>query len=150
MGKSLLEKATAEKLIARVKSLHATNKAKWGVMNATEMLLHVNLCNNQILHGDLEYRKSTLKQKMLRVVALYIAPNFPKNLQTEPRNDTEGIISDDEFETQKRRLIKTIAKFAERKKPIELTHPAFGNLNTRQWGIAAFKHTDHHLRQFGV
>ncbi|OQP57805.1 hypothetical protein A3860_09275 [Niastella vici] len=28
-----------------------------------------------------------------------------------------------------------------------LTHPALGNLNTTQWGIAAWKHMDHHLRQ---
>lgn len=150
MSNNILEKTTAEKLIVRVQSLKAESVAKWGVMNATEMLLHVNLCNNQILDGNIEYKKSTLKQKLLRIIGLYVAPNFPKNLPTEPRNDTKGLINDKQFESEKKKLINTIEKFAARKEPIELTHPAFGNLNTTQWGIAAYKHTDHHLRQFGV
>ena len=28
-------------------------------------------------------------------------------------------------------------------------HPAFGPLNPREWGRIAWKHLDHHLRQFG-
>src|SRR4051794_21227592 len=98
MSKNLLEKSTAEKIIARVQSLQADNKAKWGVMNATEMLRHCNLCNNQVLDGDLGYKESTLKQRLLRIIALYIAPHFPKNLPTESRNDTKGTIGVEAFE----------------------------------------------------
>jgi hypothetical protein len=29
-------------------------------------------------------------------------------------------------------------------------HPLFGRLSFQQWGVATFKHTDHHLRQFGA
>ena len=29
-------------------------------------------------------------------------------------------------------------------------HPLFGRLSFREWGVATYKHTDHHLRQFGV
>ncbi|GAB3879169.1 hypothetical protein GCM10028824_42180 [Hymenobacter segetis] len=29
-------------------------------------------------------------------------------------------------------------------------HPAFGNLNFRQWQVFHFKHFHHHLRQFGL
>lgn len=29
-------------------------------------------------------------------------------------------------------------------------HPAFGTLSGRGWGSLAYKHLDHHLRQFGV
>src|SRR4051794_32811935 len=115
MRKNLLEKSTAETMIARVQSLHADNEAKWGVMNATEMLRHCNLCNNQVLDGDLEYKESSLKQKLLRIIALYIAPNFPKNLPTESRNDTKGTIGVKAFETEKRRFITTMENFAKRK-----------------------------------
>jgi hypothetical protein len=150
MKRNLLNKAAAEKMIARVNVLQVDTKPQWGFMNATEMLLHCNLCNNQVLDGTIPYRKSTLKQRFLRIIALYIAPNFPKNLKTEPDNDTKGKIGTDQFESQKRLFIKTMQLFAESKEPIALTHPAFGNLNTTQWGIAEWKHTDHHLRQFGV
>ena len=150
MNRNLLNKRVAEKMVGRVQQLQSDSKANWGTMNATEMLLHINICNNQILDGDIKFSKTTLKQRLLRIVGLYIAPNFPKNLPTEPANDTKGVIKEAQFENQKKKLIKTIEKFGERKKPIALTHPAFGNLNTNQWGIAAYKHTDHHLRQFGV
>ena len=30
------------------------------------------------------------------------------------------------------------------------THPLFGRLSFREWGVATHKHTDHHLRQFGA
>jgi hypothetical protein len=29
-------------------------------------------------------------------------------------------------------------------------HPAFGRLSRRAWGVLVYRHTDHHLRQFGV
>jgi len=29
-------------------------------------------------------------------------------------------------------------------------HPLFGRLSFREWGVATYKHTDHHLRQFGA
>ena len=32
----------------------------------------------------------------------------------------------------------------------DLAHPAFGKLSPRAWGVLAWRHTDHHLRQFGV
>lgn len=150
MKRNLLNKEAARQMITRVAALQKDAKPKWGIMNATEMLLHCNLCNNQVLEGKIPYQKSTIKQQLLRIIALYMAPNFPKNLKTEPDNDTKGKIGSDQFEAQKQLFIETVQRFAERKEPITLTHPAFGNLNTTQWGIAEWKHTDHHLRQFGV
>ena len=29
-------------------------------------------------------------------------------------------------------------------------HPLFGPMTWREWGVATYKHTDHHLRQFGA
>ena len=29
-------------------------------------------------------------------------------------------------------------------------HPLPGRLSYREWGVATYKHTDHHLRQFGA
>jgi hypothetical protein len=29
-------------------------------------------------------------------------------------------------------------------------HPLFGPLNRREWGVATYKHTNHHLKQFGA
>jgi hypothetical protein len=29
-------------------------------------------------------------------------------------------------------------------------HPLFGPLTWREWGVATYKHTDYHLKQFGA
>jgi hypothetical protein len=29
-------------------------------------------------------------------------------------------------------------------------HPLLGRLSFQEWGVATYKHTDHHLRQFGA
>lgn len=150
MKKNLLIKQTAEQIIRRVKQLQPDSKAVWGKMNATEMLLHCNLCNEQIFKGGTITKKTTLKQYLLRLLALYIAPNFKKGINGDPANETIGIIANANFEQQKVSFIQLIDRFPEHKSTLVLPHIAFGNISTKQWGIAAYKHMDHHLRQFGV
>lgn len=29
-------------------------------------------------------------------------------------------------------------------------HPLFGPMTWREWGVATYKHADHHLKQFGA
>jgi hypothetical protein len=29
-------------------------------------------------------------------------------------------------------------------------HPIFGTMSPQDWGVLLYKHTDHHLRQFGL
>jgi hypothetical protein len=150
MRKNLLDKLASDKIIARVEKLTPNSKQLWGEMNATEMLLHCNLCNKQILEESRGNKKTTFPQYLLRILALYIAPNFKKGLNSESRNITKGRIDSSMFEEHRNEFINIIARFPLNKRALTLTHPAFGNISTNEWGIAAYKHMDHHLRQFGV
>ena len=150
MKKNLLESSASEQLIERVKKLTPTNTQRWGEMNATEMLLHCNICNRQILDESRGDEKSSIKQYLLRILALYIAPNFKRGIKSEERNISKGKIDDSHFEEQKNVFIQIMKDFPHHVKPMTLTHPAFGNISSVEWGIAAYKHMDHHLRQFGV
>lgn len=150
MKKNLLNKETASAVINRVQHLSVNAKPKWGIMNATEMLMHCNLCNQQILEEERSMNKTNAKQFLLRIIALYLAPNFTKNLKSEAKNDTKGRIDSTYFDQEKDMFISIIKQFPKVKNELTLTHPAFGNISTNEWGIAAYKHMDHHLRQFGV
>ena len=150
MKKNLLYNDAAKSIISRVKNLQATNKNVWGTMNATEMLLHVNLCNEEIFDNSTSAKRTTFKQYLLRIIALYIAPNFKKGIKGDIKKETLGKIDALEFDKQKARFIELVKRFPEHKGPLTLPHIAFGNISTNQWGIAAYKHMDHHLRQFGV
>ena len=150
MKKNLLIKEAAEQIINRAKELQPGSKAVWGKMNATEMLLHCNRCNEQIFEGGQFEKGTTVKQYLLRILALYIAPRFKKGLHGDPRNETKGKIAVSQFEKERERFIALVGRFPDHKKPMVLPHVAFGTISTREWGIAAYKHMDHHLRQFGV
>ena len=150
MKKNLFIKESAEQIINRAKELQSDSEAAWGKMNVTEMLLHCNLCNEQIFEGGSFVKRTTVKQYLLRILALYIAPKFKKGLHGDPRNETKGKIDTSQFEKQKERFVEMIRHFPDHKQPLILPHVAFGNISTQQWGIAAYKHMDHHLRQFGV
>lgn len=150
MKKNLLDKAAAESIIERISRLNASQKANWGDMNASEMLLHCNICNRQILEEGRGNKSTTVKQYLLRILALYIAPGFKKGIKGESKNDTLGKARPEQFEELRNEFIALIRRFPENKQPLTLTHTAFGNISTNQWGIAAYKHMDHHLRQFGV
>lgn len=150
MKKTLFHKATANDIIERVNRLQPDKKAIWGEMNATEMLLHSNLCNEEIFQPVTSAKTTTFKQYMLRILALYIAPNFKKGIKGDAKKETVGRIDVKEFEQQRQRFIELINRFPNHKGDLTLPHIAFGNISTKEWGIAAYKHMDHHLRQFGV
>ena len=55
------------------------------------------------------------------------------------------------FNTQKEKLKTKIEQMSQSKDYFEPTkdHPYFGT-TAEQWGKSAYKHLDHHFRQFGV
>lgn len=150
MKKNLLHKNSAQSIIHRVEGLDPNRTNLWGAMNAKEMLLHCNSCNREIFEGKRGKSKTSLKQYLLRTLALYIAPNFTKGIASESKHITKGKVSHIDFEAAKNEFIQLIERFPLNRQKLTLTHPAFGNISTKQWGIAAYKHMDHHLRQFGI
>lgn len=150
MKKNLLYQEAVESILSRVHNLQVDNKPLWGQMNATEMLLHVNLCNQEIFDATVPARRTTFKQYLLRIIALYIAPNFKKGIKGDIKKETVGRIAETEFDKQKAQFIELTKRFPQHKSSITLPHIAFGNISTNEWGIAVYKHIDHRLRQFGV
>lgn len=150
MKKNLLKKEAADLIIARVKNLSAIHQPQWGTMTASEMLHHCNSCNRQILEESRGNKKTQIKQYLLRILALYIAPDFKKNIQGEPEHNAKGKTNDFDFEKYRNEFVNLMNKFPGNTRSLTLSHPAFGNISTHEWGIAAYKRMDHHLRQFEV
>lgn len=150
MRKSLLNKTTGENLVRRVGQLQPDSAPLWGSMTATEMLLHCNRINEQLLTSSQIKKGTRLKQYVGRLIFLYFKQDFPKNVRTPRRNETKGQIDAAAFENEKQHFIALVSRFASHTAPIEAPHPYFGDLGTKEWGIFGYKHLDHHLRQFGV
>ena len=137
-------------LVSRIQKLLPDAQPLWGRMNATEMLLHCNRVNEQLLTATPAKKGTRIKQYVARLLVLYLLPNFPKNARTPKRNDTKGQLDDSEFQEEQKKVMELIRQFPSHQKPIELPHPYFGDLSTTQWGLAGYKHVNHHLRQFAI
>ena len=78
---------------------------------------------------------------------LHVAP-FPKSAPTAPELLVSEAGTVDAIRSDLVSLVERIgAGPREGHGPV---HPLFGRLSFREWGVATYKHMDHHLRQFGA
>jgi hypothetical protein len=148
MVKTIYNKEPLLELQNRVAKLTPNDTNSWGKMTATEMLYHCNLANRQLLNKVMQPVKPSFKAFTLKILALYLVPHFPKNREGNPQNDTHGCISDSDFQNQLFEYNSILNELHQSQDPITLVHPSFGTLTKKEWGIAIWKHLDHHLRQF--
>jgi Protein of unknown function (DUF1569) len=135
-------------LRARVDKLESTSQRQWGEMSVDQMLWHLNSAMSLGL-GKLRAApmKSAIPLALMRPIVLYLP--WPKGrAQTVPELLATGTY---DFNAERVRFHALIEEFA--LKPLHfnwLDHPMFGHLSGPAWSRLAAKHTDHHLRQFGV
>ena len=136
-------------LVKRAGRLEADTKPLWGKMTASAMMAHLN-DSLRMAFGDLPCKSKNLplRYKPIRRLFIYYLP-MPKGAPTAPEliARCNGASLDDERRSFAQLLdrcaaITPTSKFGE--------HPAFGDLNYDEYGALIAKHTDHHLRQFGL
>jgi len=146
--KSLLHEPARVEVIERLARLTPECRPAWGRLSAPRMVAHVSDAL-RMAFGDLPTRSKRLpiRHPPLKQLIIYWLP-FPKSTPTAPE-----LLARDPGEWRAeldacRALVSRFAsETAEREWP---EHPAFGRLTGRQWGVLAYRHTDHHLRQFQV
>jgi hypothetical protein len=143
------DRATREDLCRRITALTADTTPKWGKFTAAQMVAHLNDAM-RMATGELHVQPKMLPIRYfpLKQLLLYVVP-FPKNAPTGPellaRCDTADLTTEQaEFVILADRAA---AKSGADRWP---DHPAFGPLSHAAWGRLIRKHTEHHLKQFGV
>jgi len=147
--KSIFEVDTKMGILDRIENLTHTSQQLWGKMNVAQMLAH---CADAL---DLAMGKVKPKKQWIGIIGWVFRrsysneKNFPKNVKTIKGGD---VVTNKDFETEKKRLIDTIEEMYEGGEKICTTHPhpIMGKFSPAEWGTGMYKHLDHHLRQFGV
>ncbi len=147
--KTIFDIATREELINRIKLLNDRSSAQWGKMNIYQMLNHCTKWEEMAL-GKKKYKQSFLGRlfgKMALTDFIKDDKPFKRNVPTVPEfkiKETNG----DMFSLQSKwiKLIEEYNNFNNE----NFIHPFFGKMTKEQIGILAYKHTDHHLRQFNL
>ena len=147
--RTLHDEGDRQAMLRRVAALTSASPRRWGSFTVDAMLCH--LCESmRMALGDLSVKSKGAKpfQRFpLKHLLLYVVP-FPKGAPTAPEllAGTPG-----GFEADRQRLAELLLRLGTGPQDgIGPAHPLFGPLSWREWGLAMYKHTDHHLRQFNA
>lgn len=144
--KTVFDKATRDELIARIGNIDAYSTALWGKMTVYQMLKHCTQWD-EMAAGRRVYKRLLLGRligkMVLRGMVKDDTPMKP-NMPTVPEFIVTGSGDVPAEKAKWITLIEGYAVYPNR----GFVHPFFGALTHEQVGILAFKHADHHLRQF--
>lgn len=144
--KSIFDEATREEIISRINSVTETSTAQWGKMNVYQMLKHCTLWSGMIL-GRKKYKRAFIGRIFGRMWLRNSVKDDRPMQRSTPTIPEFIITGNGNVEAQKKEwiaLVKEHAHFTN----YDFIHPFFGKMTKEQIGIHAYKHCDHHLRQF--
>lgn len=150
--KNLLSLKDKHEVLNRISNLEPSARAMWGKMNVNEMVCHLA---DQLRLGigviEADFIGSALEEKFLKWLVLWGLP-FPKGKIETVKELKQGAggTKPTDFNCDIKLLKDLIEDFDVSFKSDYRKHPAFGNLNKKQWGRLAFLHIDYHLKQFGI
>jgi hypothetical protein len=145
---TFLDDRDRARLMGRLAALTADSKARWGKFTVTSMMCHLRE-SARMASGELavpDVGKRAFQMFPLKHLILYVMP-FPKGAPTAP---LLLAASPEDFEASMRQLTSALDTFLHEEQRPAPAHPLFGPLTRKEWGALVYKHTDHHLRQFGV
>ena len=148
--KTIFDVPSRERLIDRICSLNPNSNALWGKMNVSQMVKHCTIWDEMALG------KTILKQafigRLFGKMALKSMIKDDKPFQRNIGSLPELIVTEqsDDLELLKKQWITSLEEYSHLNDDHVFVHSFFGKLNKKQTGLLAYKHTDHHLRQFGV
>lgn len=139
-----------DQLIARLSAIRPDSKRRWGTLTAGEMLCHLGDAAASVINRS-ETRRSR-RRPLVKWVGLYSGIPWPHGVSAPADVDPRaGGTRPGDFESDRRRAIDTLRALSTA--PAESfgrNHSIFGAMTPRDWHRWAYRHTDYHLKQFGL
>ncbi|HWB28481.1 MAG TPA: DinB family protein [Chitinophagaceae bacterium] len=147
--KTIYDKEILEELNARINALNESSTARWGKMNVYEMLRH-NVLWEELMLGKMKYKRVFIGRIFGKMALNNLIRDDKPIKQNMPTLKGFAIKAETgNIETEKHQWIDLLKEHTN-SSATEFFHPFFGHMTKAQAGYLAYKHTDHHLRQFGV
>jgi Protein of unknown function (DUF1569) len=147
MPKTLWNEDDRLAIAARVRQLTPDARPLWGSFDAPQMVCHIT-DTLRWATGEVrcEPKRSFLTYPVIKTLVMFHLP-WPKGVPTAPELIARR---PEDWQSEVQRFLMAMDTF--KQKPIEgrwPEHVAFGRLSGAQWGRLLYRHTDHHLTQFG-
>jgi hypothetical protein len=151
--KTVAESRVLRALTHRLDALRPETPNRWGTLSAPEMLCHLGDSAEMVL--GIRPRVGPVRSRTRRVVkwiGLWTPLRWPHGWRTNPAHDPRlAGTRPSVFTTDRQRVISAMAGIAgATPAALEPAHGVFGRMSVRDWQRYTYKHTDHHLRQFGL
>lgn len=145
---TIFSKDVIEGFIARINLLDESQNPVWGQMSVSQMVRHC-VMNDEMLQGKKQYERLFMGRLFGPIILKKILKDESDMGRNKPTHPILKIRGEANFEKEKQKwiqLLKAYEKFY-----VEgFIHPFFGKMTHEEIGRFAYKHTDHHLRQFNV
>lgn len=148
---NLFDAGAADRIRARLRGVRPNTPRRWGRMNAHQMVVHLS-DGYRVGFREMEVTGAPkgVMRYLLRFAAFTLPLPWPRGVQTAPELDQEregtplGDFDEDvaELERLMDRYVATDGDLPE--------HPVWGRMSRGMAGRYAWRHMDHHLRQFGL
>jgi hypothetical protein len=153
MPKTVADPRARQELVARFARLTPAHERRWGTLTPHEMLCHLGDAFEMALGvRPRPNRVRTRVRPLFKAVFLWSAVRWPHGIRTNPSHDprAEGT-RPGAFDADRARLVAGMNALATAAPgSLEPVHGIFGAMTVRDWQRWAWKHADHHLRQFGL
>ncbi len=111
------------------------------------MLRHCTLWD-EMLRGDKKYKQAFIGRLFGKLALKNLLKDDKPLTRNVPTITDLKVQGDGDLEAEKAKWIANLKQYAHYSNP-DLVHPFFGKMSREQVGYLVYKHTDHHLRQFG-
>ena len=149
--RTVFDRSTRESLVQRIAALDEGSPAQWGKMNAFQMVRHCSLFDEWMLgKNDPVYKQAFIG----RIFGKWVLKGMLKDDSPMKQNlpTTRDLIIKEtggNLAAEKEKWISLIMDYEYYSNPAFI-HDFFGRMTIEQIGRFAYKHTDHHLRQFSA
>ena len=146
--KNLYDPAVKQVIIERINKLTPETPRQWGKMDIAQMLAHLQQ-PLEVALGIRTIKGSFFMNLILPLFKKTLWDDKPwkKGLPTDATYIMTGEAKD--FQQEKAKLLDLITRFNEAALS-DKRHPVLGFMTKEQWSKSAWKHIDHHLKQFGA
>ena len=151
MLRSVFAPKHLDALIARVEALQPDSPRRWGRMTPHQAICHLSDSMRATLG---EWTRPPHRLPPLRTVVRFVAFNvpvrWPHGVRTareldQQRDGTKPV----EFQRDRAELVMLLRRIAASRLTLP-PHPLWGDMGPGMTGRYVWRHTDHHLRQFGI
>ncbi|MBC9913807.1 DUF1569 domain-containing protein [Chitinophaga varians] len=145
--KTLLDPVVREEIIRRINALPPDASPEWGHMTLYQMLKHCRLWEEMAL-GHKTYKRKLISFLFGKTILKQILKDEKPMMRGASTVAAMKITGPDgDISEEKTKWITLLQSYAQAAVQ-SVNHPFFGKMTRDQMGQLAYKHIDHHLRQF--